>query len=509
MRAAFALAVWLPLLASAPAAAQGEAASSTTDAEAADPHTLAARSHFKLGIKLYRDANYGGALAEFEAAYQSKPSPGPLQNVALCQKAMFRYGEAADSLRLLLAKHSAELSEHEAHAVKLAIAELDALVGTIRVRVFPEGARVLLDGKPLSAAERALPLRVNVGEHNLSAEADGYAPQTRTFRVAGGQKDVPAELTLTPIAGFVAIRANDPRAVIAIDGKPLSRGSYGGPIGANEEHFVQIYRPGYEPFETYVTAAVGETTSVTGTLGPALDDETPEPAEDPLSPGALPPAPEARKPRGFYGLVALNLLGTSATPFDFDLTNTRASSGAASLGLRVGNRLIPTLRVEGLFEFGALNVDGACDKARTLAIATRCGDDDQVERSYALTWVRFGPNLRLTTSGERLRFGFGAGAGLVWHRLRLRAEQAQGSGVELPPGESAGVDPYFLIELGAEYGFKRILMGVDVFALVDGARGLSKSFEGESKQAFETSGKTVPMVGIGLRFGLTQWITPK
>src|SRR5690349_9925791 len=49
--------------------------------------TEAARAHFKTGIKLYRDGNYPGALAEFEAAYELKPGPGSLQNVALCQKA--------------------------------------------------------------------------------------------------------------------------------------------------------------------------------------------------------------------------------------------------------------------------------------------------------------------------------------------------------------------------------------------------------------------------------------
>lgn len=506
MRAWIALAISLALLAPEPSLAQSDA---TANAQTADAATLEARNHFKLGIKLYRDANYGGALAEFEASYRSKPSPGPLQNIALCQKAMFRYGEAADSLRLLRARHASELSENELRAVELTITELDALVGTIRVRVTPDSARVLLDGKPLNPAERAVSLRVNVGEHHVSAEADGYAPGARTFRVAGGQKDVSAEIALTPIAGFVAIRAGDPRAVIAIDGKPLARGSYGGPISPNEQHFVQIYRAGYETFETYVSAAVGETTTVTGTLGPRVDDAAQEPAEDPLTPGVLPPAPESKKARGYYALLTLNLLGTSATPFDFDLTNTRASSGAASLGLRAGNRLIPTLRVEGMFELGGLNVDGACDKARTLAIATRCGEMNQIERRYALSWVRFGPNLKLTTSGERLRFGFGAGAGVVWHRLRLRAEDATATSEALPAGESAGVDPYFLLELGAEYGFKRILMGLDVFALVDGARGLSKSFAGEGKRAFESSGKTVPMVGVGLRFGLTQWLAPK
>lgn len=38
--------------------------------------TVEARRHFKLGIRLYQDTNYPGALAEFEAAYAAKPGAG-------------------------------------------------------------------------------------------------------------------------------------------------------------------------------------------------------------------------------------------------------------------------------------------------------------------------------------------------------------------------------------------------------------------------------------------------
>src|SRR5688572_12729410 len=81
-------------LPAAPAADPSATSSSTATAEA----TAEARRHFKLGIKLYQDTNYPGALAEFEAAYAAKPGPGSLQNVALCQKALFRYREAAATL---------------------------------------------------------------------------------------------------------------------------------------------------------------------------------------------------------------------------------------------------------------------------------------------------------------------------------------------------------------------------------------------------------------------------
>ena len=118
-----------------------------SDAPVTPEATLEARRHFKLGIRLYQDTNYPGALAEFEAAYAAKPGPGSLQNVALSQKALFRYREAAATLELLLARHEAELSEGERKAVRDTISELSALVGSIVVSVEPSEAKVTIDGR--------------------------------------------------------------------------------------------------------------------------------------------------------------------------------------------------------------------------------------------------------------------------------------------------------------------------------------------------------------------------
>src|SRR6185369_5197796 len=161
------------LLGAAPRAAHAadpDPAGSASSAEA----TADARRHFKLGIKLYQDTNYPGALAEFEAAYAAKPGPSSLQNVALCQKALFRYREAAATLEELLRAHGAELSEGETKAVSEAITELHGLVGSIVVNVEPSEAKVTLDGRAVTQSELRAGLDVNVGEHTLVAELPGY-----------------------------------------------------------------------------------------------------------------------------------------------------------------------------------------------------------------------------------------------------------------------------------------------------------------------------------------------
>src|SRR5687768_13951352 len=108
MRALAGVATIVLLVFGAPKLAHSAPDETHEDSEV-DEKTRLARTHFKNGVKLYRDTNYPGALAEFEAAYAAKPGSGSLQNVALCQKALFRYAEAAETLEQLLALHAAEL----------------------------------------------------------------------------------------------------------------------------------------------------------------------------------------------------------------------------------------------------------------------------------------------------------------------------------------------------------------------------------------------------------------
>ncbi len=463
-------------------ASPAQPASPVPEVDPAKAATERARAHFKAGIRLYRDGNYAGSLAEFEAAYEEKPGPGSLQNVALCQKALFRYGEAADTLTRLLTRHDAELSDAERTAARLARDELRALVGSIRVTVTPADAKVTLDGQPLPDKERLVAVRVNVGEHTFVAEAPGYARATRTVRVAGGQLDLPVALTLEPVLGFLDVRASDPAAAIAIDGKAVALGHWVGPVAPGDDHLVQVYRAGFEPFEDRVRVDVGERLQIEGKLGHAERGALPPPVAE----GALPAPPSPKPPVGYYGLLSFNVQGTGAAAFGLDLSRARSLSGA--FGLRAGRRLRPNVGVDALLELGSLSVKNACDpEASGASGEPQCGID------YRVRWARFGPSLRVMTPADRLRVAGGIGGGIVWHELRLR------------PGQKPGVDPYLLVELGVASNWRKFLFGLDLFALVDGTRGINAERNGRS--AFP-GGKTLGFIGLGVRGGYSEWGAP-
>jgi hypothetical protein len=466
---------------------------------AADPNKAAteqARRHFKSGVKLYQDANYSAALAEFEAAYAVKPGPGSLQNIALCQKALFRYGEAADTLGKLLRRHDAELSEGERAAARQAKEELENLVGALRIRVKPDQASVTLDGKPLGQAERMSAIRVNVGEHTLSAEAPGYAAVTKTVRVASGREEVPVELALEPVSGFVDVRASDPGAAIAIDGKPVALGQWVGPLTAGEEHLVQVYRSGFQPFEQRIRLERGQMLVIMGKLGPATapGEET---GGTPATAGALPSPPVKAKPVGWYAQGTLTFYGTRSKPFDFELDG--ASSAAGGIGARVGYRIWPTLALDGFLELGRLAVEGACDDSSpsVVEVGITCADSDRVIRDYEIGWFRLGPIFRLMNAHERWRVVGGIGTGFVYHRFHLGASEDGNFG----EANTNGADPYFLLELGFSANWRHVIFGLDLVTILDGTRGLDAGNE----SAFEDSGRTLAFFGIGVRIGYSQW----
>ena len=113
------------------------------------------RHLFEFGIRLYQEGNMLGALAEFEAAYTIHPNSAALQNLALCQKALYRYREAKASLEQLLKYHDKELSPGDRRTALNVMKELAAFIGTVKLVVTPAAGKVAVDEHDLSAA--ALP----------------------------------------------------------------------------------------------------------------------------------------------------------------------------------------------------------------------------------------------------------------------------------------------------------------------------------------------------------------
>lgn len=483
---------------------RGEPAAATAESARA----VESRRHFDNGINLYRDGNFHGALVEFEAAHEMIPSAGALRNVALCQKALFRYAEAAETLRRLLREHRAELVAADRATVEAAITELEGLVGLVVLVVSPPEATVTVDGRAVSAEDRAAGLRLNVGEHTVTATAPGYAPLTSVVSVASGRHEVPVELALAATMGFITVDAGDPDAAIAIDGEARAFHRWSGPLPPGR-HRVQIYKEGHEPFEQRVRVELGKTVEVTAQFGPPTDEEAA--ATMRLSTPPPPPLPgSSLLHQGWYATGTLNALAVGDAPRGLEHVGGATPTEVFGLttGLRAGYRLLAPFATEVVVEGGGFPVANACDR---LEYGPECDADDALRRDYQLTLVRLGGNVRLLTSGEKLRFASSIGTGAVRHRLtiprldpsreaELIADRVSLIGAE-EKRELKGWNGYFMLELGLELNLRHALLGAGVQVCID-STAHTIADDGYEPYAGLVTG------GLALRAGWSEW-TPR
>ena len=181
-----------PAPAPAPPAPSQEAPSEGAPANAPADEEVYGR-HMDNGVKLYSEGNYDAAIAEFEAAYKVKPNASPLINLALCYKKQAEYAKAIAVLEQATDKHDDTMKPEHRAAAEREIKEMRALLAYVRVEVTPAEAQLSVDGRPVSADERAN-LALSPGQHQLKAQADGYKTVEQTIKLVSGDKNEPVKL---------------------------------------------------------------------------------------------------------------------------------------------------------------------------------------------------------------------------------------------------------------------------------------------------------------------------
>lgn len=186
------------------AAAQDAAPSPSLDAPPPPPQgrgqhpsdaTGEAGRHFRRGVELYGEANYAGALVEFERAYALAPSSATLYNVGETQYQLQNYAGALRTFRRFLG----EFGPNEGHRAEVErdVEVLRARVGRVSVTTFPRGADIALDDQAVGTTPLGEPLLVSVGRRKLVASMAGRAPVTEYIDVAA-EDDVSVTLELRP-----------------------------------------------------------------------------------------------------------------------------------------------------------------------------------------------------------------------------------------------------------------------------------------------------------------------
>jgi hypothetical protein len=195
-----------------------------------DPATNQARALFNDGTDRARHGEWAQALAAFERSEALHPHPVTAYNIGYCERALGRAMRARKMLGKALADNVAhgrlELPEELATAAKTYLGELQQQVARSLISISPEGASVVVDGRPLERAMADGPrpvlwagtrepgpgepamastfeLELDAGDHVFVVSKPGYVDQV-TIRTFEPGHEVTVVLQLSPQAPVAA-----------------------------------------------------------------------------------------------------------------------------------------------------------------------------------------------------------------------------------------------------------------------------------------------------------------
>jgi hypothetical protein len=450
------------------------------------------KRHFRAGVALYQGGNYTGALAEFQASQQLRPTASALQNIALCQKALFRYVEAIETLESLQKDYGEKLPAAEKKAVRDAIDEMRQRVATVVVSVSPPNATLSVDGRAVpGGAERKVQL--DVGEHMFEAEAPGHRPYAKRVGFAAAERRL--EIALTPELGTLTVRADDEGAAINVDGTTRGHGSWTGQVSAGVKHTVTVFKPGKQTVTLEALVGPGEKQELKAQLAAGAGGPAPY---------VYAPPPEKAPRTGAYGfLLASTYIVTNHPDFYGVPKDSNVSIDGAYFGLRGGYRLTSNFGLEGSFEAGAHAVGPGC-YSRGVESINDCTESESAaddEPTYRLVGRRVGAHARVWVPfTQEFSLVGTAGLGAVHHRLSL-GPSASG---DLGAVRANAWNGFVMLEGGAEFYVRHVLIDLVIVVVGEGVNNLSNDDEPGGRQAYQKN-PNIAMVGLGLRLGFGQF----
>jgi hypothetical protein len=172
------------------------------------------------GVLLRKSGQDAEALARFQQAYEQRPSPRAVAQIALAEQALGRWVDAerglmealGDSADAWVAKNHAYLDE--------SLAFVQQHLGWLKVECNASGATLWIGAELASPLPMDHPLRLEAREWTIEVRAPGFAPLRRSLRVQPGSLD---HEVLTLVVQPASIVQSAPVERSSADAAPVER----------------------------------------------------------------------------------------------------------------------------------------------------------------------------------------------------------------------------------------------------------------------------------------------
>jgi tetratricopeptide (TPR) repeat protein len=179
--------------------------------------------HFQRGVALYVEADYRGALVEFERAYTLAPNGIVLFNVGETQYQLRDYAAALATFEHYLVE--APSNDSHRSLAEANIKELRTRVGRLRIVTVPAGAEISIDDKVVGQTPFEKSIVVGIGQLSVRATMPGRPPVVRTVDVAA-EDDVPLTIEMPEPAATSGRNADSPVQLTLTDHPPATPKDY-------------------------------------------------------------------------------------------------------------------------------------------------------------------------------------------------------------------------------------------------------------------------------------------
>ena len=182
-----------------------------------------ARAHRALGQAALAEGDHVGALRELQTAFELSRDPELRYDLGRCHRELGHLVEGRQEFQLYLAEvDPSQIPAERRQEVEQALAELNAGVALLEIRVPVDDAVVRVDGEEVGRSPLLDPVTVESGQHEVTVTAEGQPPFTTEVTVTAGERNA-VEVVFGAVEETVAEPGGDSDEQPSDSGQPSSR----------------------------------------------------------------------------------------------------------------------------------------------------------------------------------------------------------------------------------------------------------------------------------------------
>ena len=156
-------------------------------AEGNETEVARAIEHFRLAVELFHEGRLPEALAQFQAAYDTKPNWKVLYNIGQIQGRLGEYTDAVKTYERYLKDGGGAVPASRREIVREQLQRLRRRIGYVSIWTAPSGARVFI-GKRSVGRSPVGPVALPIGRHQVEVRDAQFESRSAVIEIASSRR---------------------------------------------------------------------------------------------------------------------------------------------------------------------------------------------------------------------------------------------------------------------------------------------------------------------------------